>query len=405
MENHIVSVIKQKTCAYVQTIEDTELASNGDIIIDISRYKYADYETFLIYILKDQKLLLTCTKENSNKSINLKDQKTHKLIYDNSDLVFVILPVHNRFSRDVFLVESIMTDNNDDMKTCDSLFSKIVIYFHLALPFLGLLLLSSFTYAYSLLFQVPTDYIDVSSQIQILYNMVFEFIDLTFTTIFDPVFYMILFFLFMVYKLIQFNYRNLWGYIRSAPKFCINIFYLSEKTIKIILIGAYAYLLLLTSYDLYKNVKNVIYEPFKAETFQKGINKLLNQKNNHFFDSLITYNLISAFPMYIQTKDNKYLIVKAVKDDTVIYQNMDDLFDALEKKYNEEIKERICGDRNNNNSLYTNFMLGMSIKSNIGQTSILNESKNANDYFKKRAEDYKEKLCNENNSTSVPGSQ
>lgn len=320
---------------------------------------------------------------------------------NHSEFTAVILPIDNKFADDLQKIEFIISDFSEDKQQLADILSKLLILFHLSLPFLAMLFLSASVKAYTIYFGVPIDLIDISSQINLLYTMLLDVIRIIYSLVFNIYFLIFVFFVLLTGKIILLIKRGLFLSFLKAPVFCIYLFDFTPKSIIIGLQFSYTLVIVLMVSILESSVSQVLYlsNDNNSSIYTEGT-KLLKNKNNKFFNTLMEYEQLSTFPRFIKIESGKYIVVKAVKDDMVFYYTFDDLFENMSENNNDIMPSRICTLSENNKEKIDKYALRQFLtigidwpKSNIAPTTILIGSQNASDEFYKRAYEYEEKIC------------
>lgn len=409
----MTNYIKTHTIAFVKEVD---VENKHSIYLDLSNYKYNNYDTYLTYIFdNNHKVIRTFYKKLINRKIILEYENELKTIGYSSFYV-VALPINNIFAIDFIKIEAQLLKLSSNYSVHRKIIAKVLLITHMMFPLFGMAFLSIAVTSYASLFGVPIDMIDISSQISILYNTVGQLLvvllDLLLGHMYIVLFLILLFLLNPFYHLIY--KRKLYKIFIKAPSFFTKLF--DEKTAIssditfVHLSWIYLSCIFIIIVTLMADIKNI--ERLSLDN-KKTINKLgtelIHKGNSIIFTSLVKYNELASMPQYLKTKDENYIVVKAVQDDLVYFYTFDDLFlNIKSNENNSSVYERLCNmpkERNtlvkdydflNKKSIYKyDLSIGLSRpKSNIAPTSILVGSENAVDAFYERVDEYKKQLCN-----------
>ena len=390
----MISYIENNTSAYIKKLE-----LQPDITqISISEYKHNNNLEYIVYVLKNDELFNTLTlKVNDNILKLIITNKKYKNIYINATVI--IVPLNDKFSNDIRILED--TLHNEKFATLiNKNLLKIVLTLHFFLPLFGLIYLSANVMSLSEYFNLSTETISITSQINILYQTLLSLFNLLLESIYElrKVFFILLIvaisFMIIINAAASIWEDKSYQFFFKNSIFLKNIHLRSDKkSIITSIIFIYLITLFNTIIFFYKDIKQIHfnYNITKSEISRRYLNHDLK---SIILDNNIKYISNTLFPKVVKLKTGDKIIIREKQDDMIVYYTYDDFYTNLKsKENNNSIYKRLCID-NNKASNYFNFTMGINFpKSNIAPISILENSKNYWDDFDNKAKEYKVNLC------------
>jgi len=390
----MISSIVKNTTAYVKKLELKPDVTN----ISISDYKHNNYIEYVVYVLHANKLINTLTLKANNKTLKLVlTNKKYKGVYLKATVI--ILPLNDKFSNDIAILEDTL-HNEEFVSILNPVLSKVVFMVHFLLPLFGLIYLSANVMSLSEYFNLSTETISITSQINILYQMLLSLFNLFLASLYQlKNIFLMLFVSLIVFIIIINTIVSIWEDKSYQFFFKKSIFFkklhlrFDKKTIIPMTITLYLFVLFEIVVFFYKDIKQIHFNDNmnKSEIAREYLKSNLKST---ILDNNIKYIQNTLFPKIIKLNTGETIIIKEKQDDLIVYYKYDDFFNNLKsKENNNSLYERLCIDNNKANN-YLNFTMGIDFPiSNIAPMSILENSENDWKSFYIKAKNYKIDLC------------